>query len=141
MARNCPCRSEEATYAKRLALREDLHPRYHPRRGEIWEVDTPGQPEDPHQPRPALIISEDERNRLADDFLVVPIFSGGSGPTRVLLPAGEGGIEHDSVIYCEEVTCLYEDFLVRGPLGEPVHPRILRRVVEGVRITITPIGE
>ena len=28
-----------------------------PRRGEIWLIDTPNQPDDPHQPRPSLIIS------------------------------------------------------------------------------------
>ena len=37
----------------------------------------PGQPDDPHQPRPALVISEDVRNRLTDDVIVVPIFSTG----------------------------------------------------------------
>lgn len=39
-----------------------------PRRGEIWNVDTPNQPSDPHQPRPALVISADERNLAEDDL-------------------------------------------------------------------------
>jgi hypothetical protein len=38
-----------------------------PRRGEIWLVYTSGQPDDPHQPRPALVVSANVRNRLSDD--------------------------------------------------------------------------
>ena len=47
-----------------------------PRQGELWTAYTPGQPDDPHQPRPVLVISEDVRNRLRDDVIVVPAFSG-----------------------------------------------------------------
>jgi hypothetical protein len=45
-----------------------------PRRGEFWTAHTPGPPDDPHQPRPVLVISEDVRNRLRDDVIVVPAF-------------------------------------------------------------------
>jgi mRNA-degrading endonuclease toxin of MazEF toxin-antitoxin module len=68
-----------------------------PERGKIWRVDTPRIPEDPHTARFGLIISVNRRNYKKDDFLVVPIFSEGEeGPTRVLLPEGDGGIHHDS---------------------------------------------
>jgi mRNA-degrading endonuclease toxin of MazEF toxin-antitoxin module len=135
-------RFRRATFQREsLTLREERCSRKQPRRGEIWEVNTPGHPEDPHQPRPALVISEDERNQAADDFLVVPIFSRGRGPTRVPLPAGEGGIERDSVIFCEEVTCLYEDFLVSGPLGISVRQSTMRSVVNGVVAAITSLQQ
>jgi mRNA-degrading endonuclease toxin of MazEF toxin-antitoxin module len=76
-----------------------------PRRGEIWMVETPNRPADPHQPRPGLIVSEDRRNERLDHVIVVPIFSSrGLGPTRVSIRSGEGGIEHDSVLYREEVS-------------------------------------
>ncbi|MBI2911327.1 MAG: type II toxin-antitoxin system PemK/MazF family toxin [Chloroflexi bacterium] len=105
-----------------------------PRRGEVWLVYTPGQPDDPHQPRPALVISDDVRNRLRDDLIVVPIFSEGRiGPSRVPLPAGTGGIDHDSILFCEEITTIDRDFLDGGPLGEPVSESLLRRVVRAVR--------
>ncbi len=105
-----------------------------PRRGEIWLVYTPGQPEDPHQPRPALIVSENVRNRLADDAIVVPIFSAGRlGPTRVPLAAGTGGIPHDSVLFCEEITTIADDFLKDGPLGPPVPAAVLHAVLRAVR--------
>lgn len=105
-----------------------------PRQGEVWYVHTPGQPDDPHQPRPALVVSEDIRNRLTDDLIVIPIFSRGRlGPTRVRLPAGQGGIDHDSVLFCEEITTIDRDFLSRGPLGEPVSAALLDQVIRAVR--------
>lgn len=106
-----------------------------PGRGEIWNVFTPGQPSDPHQPRPALVVSVDQRNRAEDDVLVVPIFSrGASGPTHVPIRGGTGGIAHDSVLFCEEVTTIDIDFLEEGPLGDKVSDSVLRQVVRGIRI-------
>lgn len=94
----------------------------------------PGQPDDPHQPRPALVISDDTRNRLADDVIVVPIFSRGRlGPTRVAISVGAGGIPHDSVIFAEEITTLDLDFLNRGPLGPLAPSDLLLQVVLAVR--------
>ncbi len=105
-----------------------------PRRGEIWTVLTPGQPDDPHQPRPALVVSEDVRNRMSDDLIVIPIFSRGAlGPTRVALPAGTGGIPRAGVAFCEEITTIDRDFLRRGPLGPAVPATVLDRVLRAVR--------
>lgn len=108
-----------------------------PLRGEIWRVYTPGQPGDPHQPRPALVVSVDERNRTEDDVLVVPLFSRGkAGPTHLPVRAGVGGLGHDSVLFCEEVTTIDMDFLEEGPLGDPLPEALLRRVVWAVRIAM-----
>lgn len=109
-------------------------PASQPRRDEIWWVRLPGQPSDPHQPRPALVISDDTRNRLADDLIVVPAFSRGRlGPTRVALPAGDGGILHESVLFCDELTTIADVFLAGGPLGPPVPVPTLEAVVRAVR--------
>lgn len=97
----------------------------------------PGQPDDPHQPRPALVISEDIRNELTDDVIVVPVFSRGApGPTRVTLPAGSGGLLREGVLFCEEITTIDRDFLRRGPLGPPVEGRILDEACRAVRRAI-----
>jgi mRNA-degrading endonuclease toxin of MazEF toxin-antitoxin module len=105
-----------------------------PRRGEIWLVEMPNLPYDPHQPRPALIVSDDHRNRLFDHVIVAPSYSSRRhGPTRIPIRAGTGGIYHDSVLYCEEVTTLHRDFLVDGPLGPPVSPSLLGRVNRAIR--------
>lgn len=105
-----------------------------PRRGEIWLAYTPGQPRDPHQPRPVLVVSADVRNRLRDDVIVIPVFSRGRlGPSRVFLPEGAGGIRHDSVLFCEEITTIDREFLVDGPLGDPVPDDVLDEVLRAVR--------
>ncbi len=105
-----------------------------PGRGEIWSVRIPGQPDDPHQPRPALVVSADVRNRIADDLMVVPIFSqGADGPTHVRLARGAGGIKKDGVLFCEELTTLDREFLSRGPWGAPVAADVLDAVLRAVR--------
>src|SRR6266567_458837 len=101
-----------------------------PLRGEIWFVDPPGQPYDPHQPRPALVISSNARNRRSDDFIFIPVFSTGTlGPTRVPLGAGIGGISHDSILFCEEISTLHLDLVRDGPLGRPVPDELLEKAV------------
>lgn len=106
-------------------------------RGDIWNVYIPGQPKDPDQPRPALVVSADERNTLEDDVIVVPIFTRGEiGPTHIHIRGGVGGLDHDSVIFCEEITTLDLDFLSEGPLGDSVPPSLLLRVTRAVRIAL-----
>lgn len=108
-------------------------------RGELWWARIPNQPDDKHQPRPVLIVSEDERNQAKDDILAVPLFSGGPpGPTHIPLPAGEGGTTQESVLFCEEVTCLDVDFVSRDRrnFAGVVDDGILAEVVAGIRRAI-----
>jgi mRNA-degrading endonuclease toxin of MazEF toxin-antitoxin module len=110
-----------------------------PRRGEIWKGYTPGQPDDPHQPRFLLVLSLDVRNRSTDDIIAIPIFTRGAlGPPRVPITAGEGGIPHDSVLFCDEITTIDRDFLESGPLGPPVSDDLLLQVVLAVHNAIAP---
>lgn len=111
-----------------------------PFRGEIWRVYTPGQSTDPHQPRPALVVSADERNQAEDDILVVPIFTRGEpGPTHVFIRGGVGGLNHDSLLFCEEITTVDMESLEDGPMGERVPESLLQRVVRAVRIAMGDI--
>jgi mRNA-degrading endonuclease toxin of MazEF toxin-antitoxin module len=97
-------------------------------------VHTPGQPDDPHQPRPALVVSEDVRNSLRDDLVIAPIFSTGRlGPTRMPLPSRAGGLGRPGVLFCEEISTIDRDLLCRGPLGPRLSPRVLQAVVRAVR--------
>jgi mRNA-degrading endonuclease toxin of MazEF toxin-antitoxin module len=99
-------------------------------------VETPNQPRDPDTPRVALVVSENRRNYSKDDYIVVPAFSRGNlGPTRVFLPAGQGGVDHDSILFCDEVCCLDEDLLdfETGPLGGTVDSELLDEVVVKIR--------
>lgn len=105
-----------------------------PRRGEIWSVRTPGRPDDPHQPRPALIVSSDVRNRLLPHAIVIPIYSAGaSAPTRLELSAGSGGLRRDSVLFCEEISTIDREFFERGPWGAKVTDEVMAGVIRAVR--------
>jgi mRNA-degrading endonuclease toxin of MazEF toxin-antitoxin module len=108
-----------------------------PRCGEFWTAYTPGQPDEPHQPRPCSLYQKTFINRLRDDVIVVPAFSGGRlGPTRVPVPAKYGGLPHESVRFCEEVTTIDKEFLQRGPLGPLVEPGTVAVVVRAIRRAI-----
>ena len=95
------------------------------RRGEIWLVEFPDDPKS----RPALIVSLDARNELANSVLAVPITTNlRPAPTHVLLSAGQGGLQHDSMARCENISYLHKSRLSRGPLGGAINPPLMREV-------------
>ena len=95
------------------------------RRGEVWLVAFPDEP----KTRPALIVSLDVRNELANSVLAVPVTTNlRPSPTHVALPAGEGGLAHDSMARCENVSYLHKSRLARGPLAGPITPAMMRDV-------------
>jgi mRNA interferase MazF len=96
-----------------------------PRRGEIWLVDFPDDP----KLRPALIVSSDARNEFANSVLAVPITTNlRSAPTHVVLPTGQGGLAHDSMVRCENVSYLNKSRLVRGPLAGEISRSLMLEV-------------
>lgn len=96
-----------------------------PRRGEVWLVEFPDDP----KLRPALIVSPDARNELANSILAVPVTTNlRPAPTHLLLKAGQGGLSHDSMARCENVSYLHKSRLARGPLAGPVDPAMMRDI-------------
>jgi mRNA-degrading endonuclease toxin of MazEF toxin-antitoxin module len=85
-----------------------------------------------------IVISHDAFNEQPGwrSVIVVPISTSGSqarrGPTAVLLPEGSGGLAHESVALCHQVTTLdrakLTDFI--GSL----HSDRLAEVAEGLKI-------
>lgn len=108
----------------------------YPRRGEIYLVRLPGHPSD-IKDRPALVISLDVRNRLANDVMVVPLSTTlRAAPTHVELPASEGGLKETSVAKCEQVTTLDKSFLIRGPFAGIISPSLMREVEKAIQRAI-----
>ena len=94
-----------------------------PRRGEVWLVSFPDDPKS----QPALIVSPDVRNELANSGLAVPVTPNlRPAPTHVLLPAGQGGLAHDSMARCENVSYLHKSRLDRGPLAGAINAPLMR---------------
>jgi mRNA-degrading endonuclease toxin of MazEF toxin-antitoxin module len=96
-----------------------------PRRGEIWLVDFPDDPKS----RPALIVSPNARNEFANSVLAIPVTTNlRPAPTHVLLPAKQGGLAHDSMARCENVSYLHKSRLSRGPLAGTINPNLMRDI-------------
>jgi len=107
-----------------------------PRRGEIYLVRLPGHPSDTKD-RPALVVSFDVRNRLANDVMVVPLSTTlRLAPTHVELSAGEGGLKETSMAKCEQVTTLDKSFLIRGPFAGTINTSLMREVEKAIQRAI-----
>jgi len=108
----------------------------YPRRGKIYLVRLPGQPGDT-KPRPALAVSLDVRNRLANDVIVVPISTTRhASPTHVKLSQGEGGLDQDSIAKCEQITTLDKSFLIRGPFSGTISPGKMTEIEKAIQLSI-----
>lgn len=106
-----------------------------PKKGEVWWVNLPNQPNDPHQPRVAIVVSRDSRNARTDDYMVVPCFSNMSSNlnTHVVIPAGQGGLPHQSIAKCDQLTTLHKSLLTGGPLGDRINESLMWRIHYAVR--------
>jgi mRNA-degrading endonuclease toxin of MazEF toxin-antitoxin module len=111
-----------------------------PKNGEIWFVNIPDQPNDPHQQRSAVIVSTNGRNRAASDVIVVPTTSStGFQPhpaVHVELPAGVGGLPRDSYARADQITTLDKSLLSNGPLGEEIHVSYRWKIIRAIRRAI-----
>jgi mRNA-degrading endonuclease toxin of MazEF toxin-antitoxin module len=102
-----------------------------PLRGCLYWVVIPGEPGDKR--RPALVVSVNARNRLANDVLVIPASTTlRVAPTHVRLRKGTGGLPADSVLKCEQITTLPKALLGESALGGPLSARLLEEVERGV---------
>ena len=89
------------------------------RRGHVYWVKIPDEPR--RKRRPALVLSPDVRNALANDLIVAPLSSVmRDAPTHVRLRRGEAGITSPSVVKCEQITTLQKARLVPTALGGPL---------------------
>ena len=102
-----------------------------PLRGCLYWVTIPGEPGGKR--RPALVVSIDARNRLANDVLVIPASTTlRVAATHVRIRKGTGGILEDSVLKCEQVTTLPKSLLSESSLGGPLSAGLLQDVERGV---------
>ncbi len=114
-----------------------------PQRGEVWLVNIPNQPNDPHQPRTAIVISTDARNRNLSDVIVVPTSSSivNTHPKiHTYLPKGEGGLAFDCYARCEQITTVDKTLLRKGPLAGAISDKYLRDIVRCIRQSVGDTG-
>lgn len=107
-----------------------------PKRGEIYLVNLPSKPKDIKN-RPALVVSLDIRNRLANDIIVVPLSTTlRPAPTHVLLQEREGGLSKASMAKCEQVTTIDKSLLIRGPFARKISDEKMIEIERAIMIAI-----
>jgi mRNA interferase MazF len=109
----------------------------YPRQGEIYLSRALRQLGDTKK-RPVVVVYPDIRNELTDSVIVVPFTSNLAGvenPTRVLIPAGEGGLQADSLAVCENVSALRQTFLEQCPYGH-ISADVLARIQRAIQVSI-----
>lgn len=104
-----------------------------PRRGEVWLVAVP----DETKQRPCIILSADWLNQYALDVTVVPVTSVARSnfPTRVPIPASDGGLRTDSWAKCDQVTTVNKARLGDSPIGHLSAER-MRQMMNAVRTAL-----
>jgi len=108
----------------------------YPKRGEIYLVNLPSKPKDVKN-RPALVVSLDIRNKLANDIIVVPLSSTlRPSPTHVLLPEGEGGLSKASMAKCEQVTTIDKSLLIRGPFAGKINIEKMSEIEKAIMVSM-----
>jgi len=85
---------------------------WYPRRGEICLIDLDKE-------RPALILSSDSLNRHSLDVCVLPISKSEhrAFTLRPKLNPGEGGLNFESSVKCDQPTTIEKALVVYPPLG------------------------
>jgi mRNA-degrading endonuclease toxin of MazEF toxin-antitoxin module len=108
----------------------------YPKRGEIYLVNLPSKPTDIKN-RPALVVSLDIRNKLANDIIVVPLSTDlRLSPTHVLLQESESGLSKASMAKCEQVTTIDKSSLIRGPFAGKVSNERMEEIEKAIMIAI-----
>lgn len=108
----------------------------YPKRGEIYLVNLPSKPKDIKN-RPALVVSLDIRNKLANDIIVVPLSTNlRVAPTHVLLQEGEGGLSKASMAKCEQVTTIDKSLLIRGPFAGKMSDEKMKEIAKAIIIAV-----
>lgn len=108
----------------------------YPRKGEIYLVNLPLKPKDIKN-RPALAVSLDIRNKLANDIIVIHLSTTlRPAPTHVLLQEGEGGLSKASMAKCEQVTTIDKSLLIRGPFAAKISDEKMKEIEKAIMIAI-----
>ena len=111
----------------------------YPKRGEIYLVNLPAKPKD-IKDRPALIVSLNIRNKLANDIIVVPLSTNlRTAPTHVLFQKGECGLSKASMAKCEQITTIDKALTLRGPFAGKVSDEKMKEIEKAVMISIGAI--
>jgi len=87
--------------------------------------------------RPVLIVQNDVGNRYSPTVIVLAVtgqINKNRLPTHVSVPAGDTGLQKDSVVLAEQIRTLDKRRL-REKIGS-LHPEVMEKVSEAMRISL-----
>ncbi|MGI9027253.1 MAG: type II toxin-antitoxin system PemK/MazF family toxin [Candidatus Saccharimonadales bacterium] len=92
--------------------------------------------------RPALVVSNDTNNRVANTVTVLPLSSQIKvvGPFEVLLPAGAGGLKVASKAKANQIRTVDKQRLSASPLGGVVDTATLGQINTAIKIHLEISG-
>ena len=100
------------------------------RRGEVWDVEFPS----PVGRRPAVLLTRDVILDRVRNVTVAPVTSTTRGiPTEVVVDE-RAGLDHSSVVSCDNVTTVPKRLCVRR--RGAVDPATARRIADAVRLAL-----
>ncbi len=94
--------------------------------------------------RPAIILSPDVRNRLANDVIIVPCSTRARAMTwHVRIRRGEAGVPHSCMAKCEQIATVPKSWIEPAELGQLSPGRMLeveRAVLSALGIVAPDFG-
>jgi mRNA interferase MazF len=104
--------------------------RWYPRRGEVCLIDLDKE-------RPALVISSDSLNAHSLDVCVLPISTAEHKAFSLhpKLKAGDGGLNRDSWVKCDQPTTVEKQLVIYPPLGT-VAAASMHRIEDAVKVAL-----
>lgn len=109
------------------------------RRGEVWwaDLDEPRSSEAGYR-RPVLVVQGDAFNRSRLRTTVCVVITSNTrlldAPGNVLLPAGDTGLQRDSVANVSQLVTLDEDYLIEKVGALPA--RVMKQIEAGLRLIL-----
>lgn len=107
------------------------------RRGQIYWVQLdPTIGSEIQKTRPALVVSNDVNNQVADTITILPLTSQTKSirPFEVLLPNGAGGLKVTSKAKANQIRTVDKRRLGDSPLGGVIDTTILDQVNSAIKI-------
>ena len=109
-----------------------------PRRGDIyWVALDPTVGTEIAKTRPAAVISNDIGNRYSDRVIVAPITPQHTDriyPFEVVVPSGEGGLQHTSKVLLDQLRSV-DKLRLRSRLGA-LPPERMLEVDQAIRVSL-----
>ncbi len=101
-----------------------------PLRGQVFSVDVPGIGR-----KLWVVVSNNQRNRLLDDLLVVRLTTSRKTPRPSIVELTDADAPFTGRVLCDDLGPIYREDLTAPPVGA-LSPATMRRIDDGLRAAL-----